>query len=153
MRARTKGVKLTKTDEARVNDVTKGLKNVANTGRINDVTKGLTPSYSNRLNELSPKQISTICDYISALRSEIKLSSGYRRNILNTLIALSRIKNKKEFKHFTRADVITFMNQFRKEDSDDHTHKWIGTYNSNLIHVIKFFKWLHAPNIEPAILK
>jgi integrase len=66
------------------------------------------------------------------------------------LIALSRIKNKKEFKHFTRADVITFMNQFRKEDSEDPTHKWIGTYNSNLIHVIKFFKWLHAPNIEPA---
>jgi len=57
MRARTKGVKLTKTDEARINDVTKGLKNVANTGRINDVTKGLTPSYSNRLNELTPKQI------------------------------------------------------------------------------------------------
>jgi len=42
MRARTKGVVLTKTDEARINDATKGLKNVANTGRINDVTKGVT---------------------------------------------------------------------------------------------------------------
>jgi len=41
------------------------------------------------------------------------------------------------------------MNRFRKEDSEDPTHKWIGTYNSNLIHVVKFFKWLHYPNIEP----
>ena len=121
MRARTKGVKLTKTDEARINDVTKGLKNVPNTVRINDVTKGLTPSYSNRLSELSTKQISTICDYISALRSEIILSNGYRRNILNTLIALSRIKSKKEFKDFTRADVIEFM-KFRK-DSEKRTLK------------------------------
>jgi integrase/recombinase XerD len=120
------------------------------TGRINDVTKGLTPSYSNRLNELSPKQSSVICDYISALRSEIKLSNGYRRNIVNTLIALSRISKRKEFKDFTRADVITFMNQFRKEDSEDATHKWIGTYNSNLIHIIKFFKWLYFPDVEPA---
>src|SRR5215469_5515225 len=106
MRAETKAVVLTKTDQsARINHATKGLKNVVVTGRIEDVTKGLTPSYSHRLNELSPKQISTICDYISALRSEIKLSNGYRRNILNTLIALSRIKSKKEFKDFTRADV------------------------------------------------
>jgi integrase len=149
MRAKTKAVVLTKTDQsARINHATKGLKNVVVTGRIEDVTKGLTPSYSHRLNELSPKQISTICDYISALRSEIKLSNGYRRNILNTLIALSRIKSRKEFKDFTRADVIAFMNQFRKEDSEDPTHKWIGTYNSNLIHIIKFSKWLHAPNIE-----
>ena len=41
------------------------------------------------------------------------------------------------------------MNRFRKQDSEDPTHKWIGTYNSNLIHVVKFFKWLHYPNIEP----
>lgn len=114
MRARTKGVVLTKTDESsRINDAAKGLKNVIETGRINDVTNGLTPSYSNRLNELSSKQSSVICDYVFALKSEIKLSSGYRRNILNTLIALSRIGNKKEFKDFTRADVIAFMNRFR----------------------------------------
>lgn len=41
------------------------------------------------------------------------------------------------------------MNRFRKEDSEDPTHKWFGTYNSNLIHVVKFFKWLHYPHIEP----
>ena len=77
MRARTKGVVLTKTDESsRINDAANGLKNVIETGRINDVTKGLTPSYSNR--ELSSKQSSVICDYVFALKSEIKLSSGYR---------------------------------------------------------------------------
>jgi integrase/recombinase XerD len=117
--------------------------------RINDITKGLTPSHSKRLGELSPKQTSVICDYILALRSEIKLSDGYRRNILNTLIALSRISKRKEFKDFTRADLVEFMNRFRKDDSEDPTHKWIGTYNANLISIAKFFKWLYTPNIEP----
>jgi hypothetical protein len=83
--------------------------------RIKDATKGLTPSYSRRLSLCGTKQISVICDYISALRSEIKLSDGYRQTILTTLLSLSRT-SKKEFRDFTRADVITFLNHFRKED-------------------------------------
>jgi hypothetical protein len=65
--------------------------------RINDATRGLIESYPRRLGELSPKYISVICDYICALRSEIKLSNGYRQNIINTLIALSRV-SKRGFK-------------------------------------------------------
>jgi integrase/recombinase XerD len=41
------------------------------------------------------------------------------------------------------------LNQFRKEESIDPTHKWIGTYNANLINVIKFFRWLYSLDIEP----
>lgn len=120
--------------------------------RINDATRGLIDSYSKRLGELSPKYISVICDYIFALKSEIKLSNGYRKNILNTLIVLSAVgknKNRKGFKDFTRNDIVTYLNRFRKEDSVDPTHKWIGTYNLNLINICKFFKWLYFPNVEP----
>ena len=79
--------------------------------RINDATRGLIDSYSKRLGELSPKYISVICDYIFALKSEIKLSNGYRKNILNTLIVLSAVgknKNRKGFKDFTRNDIVTY---------------------------------------------
>jgi integrase len=48
----------------------------------------------------------------------------------------------------TVADIVTFMNRFRKEDAIDPTHKWIGTYNTNLIHVTKFFKWMYSPNVD-----
>lgn len=59
------------------------------------------------------------------------------------------VKIRNSLRTFTRADVVTYLNQFRKEDSEDPTHRWIGTYNTNLIHVSKFFKWLYFPNIEP----
>ncbi|HXX98342.1 MAG TPA: tyrosine-type recombinase/integrase [Candidatus Bathyarchaeia archaeon] len=118
--------------------------------RINDATKSLISSYSTRLALCDIKYVSVICDYISALRSEIKLSNGYRRNILNTLIALSRVGKNKKFEDFTRQDVIIYLNQFRKEDSEDPTKRWVGTYNTVLIHICKFFKWLYFPDVEPA---
>jgi integrase/recombinase XerD len=93
------------------------------------------------------KQISVICDHISALRSEIKLSDNYRQSILTTLMALGK-DNKKEFRKLTRTDIIAFLNRFRREDSEDPSHKWIGTYNTNLISIIKFFKWLYSPKVE-----
>jgi hypothetical protein len=65
-------------------------KTVAITGqiiakKIEDTTKGLTPLYQRSLGSLSAKQISVICDYVSALRSEIKLSDKYRMSILDLL--------------------------------------------------------------------
>jgi integrase len=115
---------------------------------IENATKGLTPSYSRRLGMLSQQQVSVICDYISAIRSEIKLSDKYRQSILTTLTTLSRCVPMR-FRDFTRADVIRYLDQFRKDDELDPTHKWIGTYNANLVNIIKFFRWLYSPNLEP----
>src|ERR1700746_2622056 len=117
--------------------------------KIEDATTGLTPLYPRSLGLCcNAKQISVICDYISALRSEIKLSDNYRKSILTTLATLARCIPKR-FRDFTRADVITYLNRFRKEESVDPSHRWIGTYNANLINVIKFFRWLYSPNLEP----
>jgi integrase/DNA-binding protein H-NS len=90
-----------------------------------------------------------ICDYISALTSEIKFSDKYKQSILTTLAILARCVPNKKFKDFTRQDIIIYLNRFRKEESIDPTHKWIGTYNTNLINIIKFFRWLYNPNLEP----
>ncbi len=118
--------------------------------KIEDATKGLTPLFPRSLGKLSPKQISVICDYILALRSEMKLSDKYRQSILTTLSTLARCVGKsKGFKDFTRQDIITYLNRFRKEDSVDPNHKWIGTYNTTVINIIKFFRWLYYPDNEP----
>jgi integrase len=48
-----------------------------------------------------------------------------------------------------RTDVIAFLDSFRKPESLDPLHKWIGTYNIYREHLLRFFKWLHSPDIEP----
>jgi len=117
--------------------------------KVESATMGLNPSYFQRLSSCNAKHMPVICDYISALRSEIKFSDNYRKSILITLMVLSRT-SKKDFNDFTRDDVITYFGKFRKEDSQDPTHKWIGTYNANLVNIIRFFRWLYYPKIEPS---
>jgi Phage integrase family. len=49
----------------------------------------------------------------------------------------------------TRNDLVLFLNSIRKSESEDPTHKWIGTYNLYLIITSTFFKWLYYPKTEP----
>jgi integrase len=49
----------------------------------------------------------------------------------------------------TRQDIIAFLDSFRKADSSDPLHKWIGTYNTYIMHLLRFFKWLYCPDVEP----
>ena len=49
----------------------------------------------------------------------------------------------------TRNDIVSFLESFRKTDVADPLHKWIGTYNIFRIHLMRFFKWLYSPDMEP----
>lgn len=117
--------------------------------KIDNATKGLTNSYFIRLESITRRQAYTICDYLLALAIEMKISDRYREGILNTLITLARSLPKKAFKDFTRTDVVSYMNHFKKSESEDPKHRWISTYNFNLVNVIKFFRWLYSPDIGP----
>jgi integrase len=49
----------------------------------------------------------------------------------------------------SRNDIVSFLESFRKPETFDPLHKWIGTYNICRIHLLRFFKWLYYPNIVP----
>ena len=55
----------------------------------------------------------------------------------------------KLFKEITREDILSFLDSFRKVESVDPLHKWIGSYNLYRIQLMRFFKWLYSPDIEP----
>ena len=41
------------------------------------------------------------------------------------------------------------MDSFRRSEAADPMHKWIGTYNTYRIHLLRFFKWLYYADVEP----
>ncbi|HET7149164.1 MAG TPA: site-specific integrase [Candidatus Nitrosopolaris sp.] len=88
-----------------------------------------------------------ICDYISSLKSEINPSDHYRKNTL-IFAHFQYFKNAKLFKEVTREDILLFLNSFRKIESVDPLHKWVGTYNTYRVKLMRFFKWLYSPDIE-----
>ncbi len=120
--------------------------------RIESITEGLPSQCLNFLHRMLPankENVLTICDYISSLKSEINPSDNYKRDTIVSLCTFSTFfKNAKRFKEIAREDVLSFLDSFRKIESVDPLHKWIGTYNLYRIHLMRFFKWLYHPYIE-----
>jgi hypothetical protein len=118
--------------------------------RIEDITVGLRSGLQNILHIISDSNASTIADYILAMKTEINLSDHYRQDNIIVLCELSKYLDNKPFKSITNRDkIIAFLNRFRKAESLDPMHKWIGTYNTYRIYLLRFFKWLYYPSIEP----
>ena len=115
--------------------------------------KGLSSNCFNHLFDMilpgSKENALTICDYISSIKSEINPSDHYRKSTILLLCNLSIFfKNAKSFKEITREDLLSFLDSYRKPESVDPLHKWIGTYNVFRIQLMRFFKLLYYPDIE-----
>ena len=70
-----------------------------------------------------------IIKYIQAMKTETNLSDHYRKNTIEALTRFSKYKdnNNKSLKDISRDDIITFLDSFRKTETADPLHKWIGT--------------------------
>jgi integrase/recombinase XerD len=117
------------------------------------VTEGLQRQHVNRLKALSSvDNRKTIVNFILSMRSESNLSDNHKINYLSCLCRLSQFHGttNKTYKEMSREDVLLFLDSFRKAESVDPLHKWIGTYNLYRTLLQHFFKWLHFPDLEPA---
>lgn len=122
--------------------------------KVETATAGLPKYYETVLKERTGrKNALTIAEYILAMMSEINPADNYRANNIVTLTKLSRLHNDKPFIDMTRADVIAFLDSYRKLDSEDPMHRWIGSYNLQVVHVLRFFKWLYYPELDPEARK
>jgi integrase/recombinase XerD len=124
--------------------------------KVATATEGLSPNCFHHLYNMfysggkGKENALTICDHIFSLRSEINASDHYRKDMIKLLCSLSTFfnNNAKSFKEITREDLLSFLDSRRKPENIDPLHKWIGTYNTYRIHLMRFFKWLYYPNVE-----
>ena len=116
---------------------------------VQKVTEGMLPCHAKSLKGLPYDNALTVVNFILSLITEINPSSNYRRDIIRTLCLLSKFHdNDKKFENMTRRDILDFLDSYRKPEAADPLHKWIGTYNLFRSLLIRFFKWVHSPNIE-----
>jgi integrase/recombinase XerD len=121
--------------------------------KIENATEGLSSGCFNllyyRVLPANKENTLIICDYMSSMKSEINSSDANRRNNIILLCTFSAsYNNSKSFRETKRKDIISFLDSFRKIESVDPLHKWIGTYNLYRIQLMRFFKWLYFPDIE-----
>jgi integrase len=117
--------------------------------KINEITADLPRECANTLHSISNENASVIIDYIHAMKTEINPSINYRRNNIKLLCNLSKYHNNYSFRCINRENILTFLDSFRKSEATDPLHKWIGTYNTFRMQLLRFFKWLYYPDIEP----
>jgi hypothetical protein len=92
------------------------------------------------------------------MMSEVNPSDHNRRGVIKTLsrfLTFLYSFNKKgnkgtiEITEITREEILAFLDSYRRPESADPLHKWIGTYNIYLMHLMRFFIWLYYPDIKP----
>ncbi len=115
--------------------------------QIDEITADLSRVYGRNLRTLPLENLKTLVKYILVMRTETNLSQHYRRDIIDTLTKFGFRCN---FKTARREDVISFLDSFRKPETVDPLHKWIGTYNSFRVHLLRFFRWCYSPVMEPS---
>jgi hypothetical protein len=100
-------------------------------------------------NRLSKENALTICDYIIAMKREVNPRLSYKKNTIQFTAELSKaVGIEKNFVDMTRDDVLCYLDNCRKPENEDRLHKWIGTYNTRLVILSRFFKWLHYPDVK-----
>jgi hypothetical protein len=117
--------------------------------RMEETTAGLPSSLTRRLLSSGKDNIENIVKYIAAIKSEVNPSDHYRMDLIALLSRFSKYHDNKPFRDLTRNDIIAFLDTHRKTETQDPLHKWIGTYNLFHGYLLRFFKWLYYPDIEP----
>lgn len=69
--------------------------------------------------------------------------------LLRTLCLFSSFNSHIHFNRLTRDDLLAYLDSRRKTESEDPQHKWIGTYNLYRSFLLRFFKWLYRPELDP----
>jgi hypothetical protein len=82
------------------------------------------------------------------MTTETNLSDRFRKDLIYFLCTFSNNSDNKSFKSITRQDILRFLDSFRRHETSDPLHKWIGTYNIYRLHLLRFFKALYYPDIE-----
>ncbi len=84
------------------------------------------------------------------MQVEINPAERYRLDTIAKLKQLAEFHNPKSFHALQREDILNYLDRLRKPESKDPLHKWIGTHELTRICFLRFFKWLHYPNISPS---
>jgi integrase len=118
-------------------------------------TEGFTTKFCESIlkdrKRLSKENALVVAEYILSMKREVNSRLSYIRSTIQFLSELSRVVGlEKPFKNMTRdEDIIRYLDTYRKPENEDPLHKWIGSYNTKRITLMRFFKWLYYPDIEP----
>jgi len=130
------------------------------TRKLDAITAGAPPHLRKHLlTRISRENCQTIINYILAMQTEVAPSETYRISTIHSLKHFAEVSKPKTFQEIQRQDIVDFLDSFRKPESIDSLHTWIGTYEVYRIILMRFFQWLYSQDIaqkqrkRPAVME
>jgi integrase len=119
--------------------------------KIDSLTAGALPYFNSIFKQIAlvnQQNAEILCEFITAEYNERNVKFSTRLVHIKIISSFDRYLNYKDFLHITKHNIMQYLSTLRKTESEDPTHKWIGTYNTRQMVLSKFFKWLYNQN-EP----
>jgi site-specific recombinase XerD len=117
--------------------------------KIERATEGLKKCFIARLeNHENKTNALTIASFLIVAKIESNIAISYKEDLIFTLCKLSNYVSK-DFNNFTREDILSYLDSYRKTEAKDPLHSWIGSYNLHRVFIMKFFRWFYSPDMEP----
>jgi integrase len=120
--------------------------------RIDSLTEGSLPYFKSIFKQMAlanPLNARILCEFIVAERDEHNLKLSSILTQIKIIYLFNRYLHYKSFEQITKDDVVGYLVSLKKSESQDPTHKWIGTYNTRQMIIRKFFRWLYNHQNEP----
>lgn len=94
----------------------------------------------------NPGNAELLCKFQSFESDTGNIKPSTKQTHIKVVCWFERYLDHKDFSKVKRDDLIPYFASLRKEESEDPTHKWIGTYNTKHMILSKFFKWIYNQN-------
>ena len=114
--------------------------------KIRSISKG---SHSLYINSIFKKMSTNLenakifYEFLIAQHNNQNVSFNTTLSYIKILSFFSEYSHYKDFKKINKDDIIDFLNSGRKNDLEDPSHKWIGTYNTKHMILNRFFRWMY----------
>jgi site-specific recombinase XerD len=129
--------------------VQKALLGIQSKIKIERATEGLKKWFITTLENHEYKTNAlAIGNFLIAAEIESNIAISYKEDLIFTLCKLSNYVGK-DFHDFTREDILSYLDSYRKTEAKDPLHSWIGSYNLHRVFIMKFFRWIYSPDIQP----
>jgi integrase len=106
-------------------------------------TKPYFLSIFREMADKNPENALVLYDFIVAEQNELNIRESTKLTHVKIVCWFSGFLEYKLFRKITKADVLEYLNSLRKPESEDPSHKWIGTYNTRQMVLNKFFRWVY----------
>ena len=116
---------------------------------IEGIIKGALPYFESIFKQIlsaNPNNAMLLYNFLLVEQIERNVKLSTKTTHIKVIYLFNRFLHFKDFEENTKQDVLDYLNSLKKSNTDDPTHKWIGTYNTRQMILTKFFRWLYNKN-------